>query len=130
MLEIIALSLFFFVSNFFTVNIPLPHPGLFSSISGLIKKNNNEYILVNNHYYSSYAHKMEMEYDKITFLDERYFTGNNDDSMKYIYILDNNIIIYSFMFHAFVENNGKTNDIIWGNILWSTKKRFLTEAFS
>ena len=62
---IIFLSLFFLVSNFYNVTIPLPHPGLFNSITGLIKKNKNEYVLVNNHYYSSYAHKMKIEYENI-----------------------------------------------------------------
>ena len=133
MLEIIVLSLFFFVSNFYTVNIPVPDDGIFNSISGLIKKDNNKYILVNNQFYSCYIHKLEMEYDNITFLDKRYFSGNHgnhDDTMEAFWVIDNNIIIYSFMFHAFVENNGKTNDIIWGNIHWGTKKRYLTETSS
>ena len=60
MMILIFLSIFFFVSNFCNVTIPLPHPGLFTRISGLIKKNKNEYIMINNHAYSSYAHKLKI----------------------------------------------------------------------
>jgi len=129
MMIIIFLSLFFFVSNFYNVTIPLPHPGVFNSISGLIKKNKNEYVLINNQIYSSYAHKLKIEYDNLTFFDEKYFSGHHDDAMLSTLIIDNNLIIYSFMFYSFFENNGKTNEIVWGDIL-GDKQRFVTQTFN
>ena len=70
MLEIIFVSLFFFVSNFYTVNIP-ESSHLLYSLDGLFKKYKNEYIMIYNGIYSSYAYKLEMKYDNITFIDEK-----------------------------------------------------------
>ena len=117
MLEIIFVSLFFFVSNFYTVNIPDPNSNsLVYKVGALFKKNKNEYILVKNGLFDSYAYKLEMKYDNITFIDAKYFRGHDDSTMYYLFILDNNIIIYIFEYYAYIENNGKTNEIVWGNI--------------
>jgi hypothetical protein len=126
MMIIIFLSLFFFVSNFYNVTIPVPRPGFFSIISGIIAINKNEYVLVNNQISSSYAHKLKIEYDNLTFFDEKYFSDHHDDTMLVILALDNDIIFYSFMFYVFVENNGKTNEIVWGNILGDEKKKIFS----
>jgi len=127
MFEMIFLSLFFYVSNFYTVNIPVPDS---YGARTLIRKNKNEYIMISNRYFSSYAYKLEMKYDNITFLDKRDFGDNSDYTVKSILILDNNIIFYIFMFHVFIENNGKTNEIVWENINWFIIKRYLTDAFN
>ena len=128
MLEIIFVSLFFFVSNFYTVNIPKSSHFLYS-IGGLLKKYKNEYIMIYNGIYSSYAYKFEMKYDNITFIDEKYFSGHRNSMMQSIVPLYNNIIIYNFMFYAYVENNGKTNEIVWGEILYDSQ-RFETFTFN
>ena len=83
-LEIIFLSLFIFVSNFYTVKIPDPTPNLvFSVVGGFIRQYKNNYIMIKNWLYSSYAYKLEMKYDNITFFDEKYFSGHHDSSMRY-----------------------------------------------
>jgi len=122
MLEIIFVSLFIFASNSYTVKIPNPLPNLiFNVIGGIDRRYNNEYIMINNGLYSSYAYKLEMKYDNITFIDEKYFSGHHDSSMRY-YIITENLIIYSFMFYVYVENNGKTNKIVWGDILFNRQR--------
>ena len=129
MLEIIFVSLFIFASNSYTVKIPDPVPTLiFNVIGGFARRYNNEYIMINNGRHSSYAYKLEMKYDNITFIDEKYFVGHQDSSMLY-YLVSDELIIYSFMFYAYVENNGKTNEIIWGDIL-NNIQRFATESFN
>ena len=128
-LEIIFLSLFIFVSNFYTVKIPDPTPNLvFSVVGGFIRQYKNNYIMIKNWLYSSYAYKLEMKYDNITFFDEKYFVDHYDSSMKYCFLSDN-LIIYSFMFYAYIENNGKTNEIVWGDIL-DNIQRLKTYSFN
>ena len=125
MLEIIFVSLFFVVSNYYTVKIPNPLSNQFLfSINGLFKTYKNEYIMIINEWASSNAYKLEMNYDNITFIDEKYFSS----SLERILAIDN-IIIYSFMFYAYVENNGKTNEIEWGKILYDNQ-RLATETFN
>ena len=93
MLQIIFLSLFFFISNFYTVNIPdQSYKTILASIDGVLKTDENKYIMVYNSLYSSYAFKFEMKYDNITFLDEKRFIGHHDSVMKYISNADNKCI--------------------------------------
>ena len=130
MLEIIFVSSFFFVSNFYTVKIPDPSP-YFYSISGILKNYKNEYIMICSGVLipNSYAYKLKIKYDNITIIDEKFLGGYPESSVEYLMIFENNAIIYSFMSHAYVDNNEKTNEIEWRGIIYSNIKRFKTETF-
>ena len=123
MMKILFLILLIFVSNFFEVDIPY-------GLDGLLKRGNNEYIAIYDHVYSSYTYEIKVEYENITVVDTKYFSrANYGDDIFDVLIIDNNLIFYGLMFQVLVENNLKTNEVVWGGYFLDMI-RFVTQDFS
>ena len=124
MLKIIFLTSFIFVSSLLEVEIPY-------GLDGILKKGNNEYLAIHHDYFQrTDTYKIKIAYDNVTVIEKKSFYREYfDDQTFEILIVDNNLIFYGLLFNAYVENNGKFNEIIWPGYL-GEREEFLTQAFS
>ena len=124
MLITLFLISFNFVYNFFEVDIPY-------GINGILKKRNNEYITIFHEVGLTYAYIIKVEYDNVTFVSEKrtFNRAHYGDKTFNILIIDDNLIFYGLMFSVIVDNNGKTNEILW-RYYFLDMIRFAAQAYS